>query len=62
VPLIRNEKVPVDVDALVPTVSVDVPCAVTELGLKVAVEPEGSPRARNVTVPVKPLIDATVTV
>jgi hypothetical protein len=34
---------------------------VTELGLKLALEPEGSPRTLNVTVPLKPLIAATVT-
>jgi hypothetical protein len=55
-------KVPVDVDEVVLTVTVDVPWAVTELGLKPALEPEGSPRALNVTPPVKPLIEVTVTV
>jgi len=55
-------KVPVDVDVLVLTVIVDVPCPVTELGLKVAVELNGNPRTLNATVPLKPLIAATVTV
>jgi hypothetical protein len=49
VPVILNEKVPVDVDVLVVTVIVDVPWAVTELGLNLALEPEGSPRTVNVT-------------
>jgi hypothetical protein len=55
-------KVPVDVDALVLTVNVDVPWPVTEPGLKLALEPDGNPRTVNVTVPLKPLIAAAVTV
>jgi hypothetical protein len=55
-------KVPVDVDALVFTVSVDVPCPVTEPGLKLALELNGNPRTLNVTVPLKPLIAVEVTV
>ena len=62
VPLILNENVPVDVDALVLTVSVDAPWPVTELGLKLAVELNGNPRTLNVTVPLKPLIAAMVAV
>jgi hypothetical protein len=61
VPLILNEKVPVDVDVLVVTVIVDVPCPASELGLKLAVELSGNPRTLNVTVPLKPLIGVTVT-
>jgi hypothetical protein len=55
-------KVPVDVAALVFTVSVDVPWPVTEPGLKLALELDGNPRTRNVTVPLKPLIAVAVTV
>jgi len=55
-------KVPVDVDALVLTVIVDVPWPATELGLKLALELDGNPRTLSVTVPLKPLIAATVTV
>ena len=62
VPLILSENVPVDVDALVLIVKVDVPWPVTELGLKLALELSGNPRARNVTSPLKPLIADTVTV
>jgi hypothetical protein len=47
---------------LVFTVSVDVPWPVTEPGLKLALEPDGNPRTRNVTVPLKPLIAVAVTV
>jgi len=54
--------VPVDVDALVLTVIVDVPWPVTELGLKLALEFNGNPRTLSVTVPLKPLIGVTVTV
>jgi hypothetical protein len=61
VALIRNVNVPVEVNVLVLTVMVDVPCPVTEAGLKLAVELVGSPRTRNVTAPLKPLIAATVT-
>ena len=62
VPLILKLKVPVEVDEFVLTVSVDVPWAVTELGLKLAVELDGNPRTLNVTVPLKPLIAAMVAV
>jgi hypothetical protein len=47
---------------LVLTVKVDVPWPVTEPGLKLALELDGNPRTLNVTVPLKPLIAATVTV
>ena len=62
VPLILKEKVPVDVDALVLIVNVDVPWPVTEPGLKLAVELSGNPRTRNVTGPLKPWIAVTATV
>ena len=55
-------KVPVDVDVLVLTVIVDVPWPVTELGLKLALELSGNPRTLKATGPLKPLIEATVTV
>jgi len=61
VPLILRLKVPVDVDALVFTVIVDVPWPVTEPGLKLALELDGNPRTVNVTVPLNPLIAAAVT-
>jgi hypothetical protein len=47
---------------LVLIVNVDVPPPVTELGLKLVVEPDGNPRTENVTVPLKPLRAVTVTV
>jgi len=46
----------------VPTVSVDDPDVVTELGLKLAVAPEGRPLALRLTVPVKPPDGDTFTV
>jgi len=62
VPLILKLEVPVDVDALVFKVIVDVPWPVTELGLKLALELSGNPRTLKATGPLKPLIEATVTV
>ncbi|HXA13319.1 MAG TPA: hypothetical protein VNW93_14245 [Mycobacterium sp.] len=62
VPLILKLKVPVDVDEFVFTVSVDVPWPVTEAGLKLALELDGNPRTRKVTVPLKPLSAVAVTV
>ena len=53
-------KVPVDVDVLVLTVNVDVPWPGTEPGLKLALELNGNPRTESLTVPLKPLIAATV--
>ena len=50
------------VDELVVTVIVDVPWPVTEVGLKLAVELDGNPRTRNVTVPLNPPVAPTVTV
>jgi hypothetical protein len=61
-PLILTLKVPVVVDEVVLIVNVDVPCPVTEEGLKLALEREGKPRAERVTVPVNPLTAVTVTV
>jgi hypothetical protein len=55
-------KVPVDVDELVLIVIVDAPWPVTEAELKLLVELDGNPRTLNVTVPLKPLMVATVTV
>jgi len=55
-------KVPVEVDVVVLIVKVDVPPPTTDVGLKLAVAPDGSPRAENETVPVKPLSAVTVTV
>ena len=61
--------VPVMVTVAVPTVAVldavnvrVLPAdPVTEVGLKLAVTPDGSPLALNATVPLKPLIELTVT-
>jgi hypothetical protein len=61
-PLILTLNVPVAVDDVVLTVIVDVPLPATEVGLKLAVAPDGNPRAENVTVPVKPLSAVTFTV
>jgi hypothetical protein len=61
-PPILTGKGPLDVDALELIVNVDVPPPVTELGLKLVVEPDGNPRTENVTVPLKPLRAVTVTV
>lgn len=44
------------------TVIVDEPDVVTDAGLKLALAPDGSPLALNVTVPVKPPDGVTVTV
>jgi len=62
VPRILMVKVPVDVDPLVLIVNLEVPLPVTELGLKLALEFAGSPRAEKVTVPLKPLSAVMVTV
>jgi hypothetical protein len=62
VPLILKLKVPVEVEALVVIISMDVPWPVTEVGLKLAVELDGNPRTRNVTVPLNPPVAPTVTV
>ena len=61
-PLILTLKVPVEVDEVVLMVKVDVPWPATDVGLKLAVAPDGRLRAENVTVPVKPLSAVTVTV
>jgi hypothetical protein len=61
-PLILTLKVPVEVDEVVLMVKVDVPWPATDVGLKLAVAPDGRLRADNVTVPVKPLSSVTATV
>ena len=61
-PLILTLKVPVEVDEVVLMVKVDVPWPATDVGLKLAVAPDGRLRAENVTVPVKPLSSVTATV
>jgi hypothetical protein len=61
-PRILTLKVPVEVDEVVLIVTVDVPLPATDVGLKLAVAPDGSPRAENVTVPVNPLSAVSVTV
>lgn len=61
-PRILTLKVPVEVEEVVLIVSVDIPPPVTDVGLKLAVAPEGKLRAEKVTLPVKPLSAVTVTV
>ena len=66
---VRLPLVPVIVSGYVPaaavpvaTVSVEVPDAVTEAGLNVAVAPAGTPLTLNDTLPAKPFIALTVAV
>ncbi len=59
--MVRDE-VPAGVEVAVETVSVEVPEAVTVIGLKVPVAFAGRPFTANDTVPVKPLMAPTVTV
>lgn len=61
-PRILTLKGPVEVEEVVLIVSVDVPWPATEVGLKLAVAPDGTLRADNVTLPVKPLTAVTVMV
>src|SRR5579863_4425117 len=62
VPVIVSVLVPVGVFLAVDTVIVDVPEPVTELGLKLAFEREGSPLTLRLTTPLNPPETATVTV
>lgn len=61
-PVIVNGKLPVGVVLAVVTVKVEEPDVVTEVGLKLAVAPVGSPLTLKFTVPVKPPVGLTVTV
>jgi hypothetical protein len=60
VPVIVMLKVPVGVVLPIVTVMVEEPEPVTEVGLKLALAPAGSPLVLNVTVPLNPLTDPTV--
>ena len=56
------ENVPVGVVLLVVTVIVEEPDVVTDVGLKLALAPDGNPLALKLTVPVKPPDGVTVAV
>jgi hypothetical protein len=62
VPVIVNEKVPVVVLFPVLTVNVDEPEPDTDVGLKLAVAPDGNPLTLKFTVPVNPPEGLTFTV
>ena len=62
VPVMVNGKLPVGVVLAVVTVMVDEPDVVTDVGVKLAVAPAGSPLTPKVTVPVNPPDGVTVTV
>jgi hypothetical protein len=62
VPLIDNRDGPTGVLEIVVTVRVDVPEAVTEVGLKLETAPGGKPVTLNPTLPLKPPDAVTVTV
>lgn len=62
VPVIVNRKLPVAVLFPVLTVNVDEPEPDTEVGLKLAVAPDGNPLTLKFTVPVNPPVGLTFTV
>jgi len=62
VPVMVRVYVPAGVDVLVVTDIVEEPEPATEVGLKLALAPEGKPLALNVTLPVKPPDSVTVVV
>jgi len=62
VPVMVTVELPAGVVDEVDNVTVDVPEAVIEVGLKPAVTPLGNPLALNVTVPVNPFCALTVAV
>jgi hypothetical protein len=62
VPVIVRVNVPVGVVLAVVTVIVEEPEPVTEVGLKVALAPDGSPLALKVTAPANPFTAAIVAV
>jgi len=62
VPVTVKVKVPPGVEENVRTARVELVGAMTELGLKVAVEPGGSPAIESATLPVKPPWKETLTV
>ena len=53
---------PIGVELLVETVSVDVPEPLTDAGLKLGEAPAGNPVALNATLPLKPFCGVTVIV
>ena len=62
VPVIVNGKLPAGVVALETTVIVEDPDVVIDVGLKVAVTPDGSPLTLKITVPMNPADGKTVAV
>ena len=62
VPVTVIVELPGGVDVDVVTVIVELPEPFTEVGLKLALAPDGRPDALNVTVPLKPLSEPTFTV
>ena len=62
VPVTMRVTFPNGVEDAVCTFSVELPAPVTDLGLKLAVAPCGSPDTERVTVPVNPLSEETPTV
>ena len=62
VPLTVTVYVPVGVEVVVATASVDDPEPVTDVGVNDAVAPVGKPMTPSVTAPLKPLIAETVVV
>jgi hypothetical protein len=62
VPVSVSVKLPVGVELVVVTVSVEEPEPLMEVGLKLALAPEGKPLALNATVPEKPFCEVTMTV
>src|SRR5260370_32685927 len=62
VPVMASVGLPVGVELLVETVSVEVPEPLTEVGLNVAVASVGKPLALRATLPLKPFTAVTVAV
>src|SRR5450432_1901210 len=62
VPVIVSGKLVAGVETAVPRVSTDDPDVVMDVGLKLAVVPEGSPLTLRPTAPVKPPAGVTLTV
>jgi hypothetical protein len=62
VPVLMSVELPLGVELAVVTVKVEEPATVMEVGLKLALAPEGNPPAFRATVPVNPFCAAIVTV
>jgi hypothetical protein len=62
VPVTLSVLLPLGVEVAVATVRVEEPESVTEVGLKLALAPEGKPLALKTTVPVNPFCGVTVIV